>query len=302
MNRRRLQTALRYVVPTFAAVTMLATAGMASAQSLTIQTKCPPGSWFCVEGKVQIGTPQRPPPPPPPPPVVVAPPPMQPPVIIYQPGPAPQPPPQVYYPPVRYVPPPPPPQILVRPAVRYAPELGINLRLEGAAFGRNDTYGGAAGMGGAGASFRFRPSQRFAFDIGADFLGGTDGNGDRRTESAVSVVGFLYMNVNSPVQFYMLGGLGFSSATVSKQTYQLSNGRYYDYIDRVNYGYFGGLFGAGLELRVARKVALNFDVRGILRSRIDSKADSQPEFVRSDGAKTNTSGGALFTGGVTFYF
>ncbi|MBW2214904.1 MAG: hypothetical protein JRF48_10845 [Deltaproteobacteria bacterium] len=61
----------------------------------------------------------------------------------------------------------------------------------------------------------------------------------------------------------------------------------------------GGQAGIGLELRVAPAFALNVDVRGILRHRIDS--DPRPEFF--DGTRsTNTSGGALLTFGATFYF
>jgi len=68
------------------------------------------------------------------------------------------------------------------------------------------------------------------------------------------------------------------------------------------YGYFGGQAGAGFELRVGRVLALNADLRGFLRTRIDSGAQSQPEFVDALGHTTNTSAGALFTAGMTFYF
>jgi len=43
-------------------------------------------------------------------------------------------------------------------------------------------------------------------------------------------------------------------------------------------------------------------VRGFIRGRTDDMAATQPEFTAADGRTTNTSGGALFTGGLTFYF
>jgi hypothetical protein len=45
---------------------------------------------------------------------------------------------------------------------------------------------------------------------------------------------------------------------------------------------------------------LNFDARAFIRTRIDDNT-SAPEFS-SNGQTTNTSAGALFTGGMTFYF
>ena len=57
-----------------------------------------------------------------------------------------------------------------------------------------------------------------------------------------------------------------------------------------------------MEFRVSRALALNLDVRGIIRGRTDSYAKTQPEFTDSQGRTTNTSGGAVVTGGMTFYF
>ena len=49
-------------------------------------------------------------------------------------------------------------------------------------------------------------------------------------------------------------------------------------------------------------VALNFDMRGFIRGRIDDNKREYPEFVSNDGKTTNTSGGGLFQGGLTFYW
>ena len=63
------------------------------------------------------------------------------------------------------------------------------------------------------------------------------------------------------------------------------------------YGYFGGQAGVGLEFRLSKVVALNFDMRGFIRSRIDDHKSDYPEFVSNEGKTTNTSGGGIFQGG-----
>ena len=69
------------------------------------------------------------------------------------------------------------------------------------------------------------------------------------------------------------------------------------------YHYFGGTFGLGLEYRVTRTIAFNVDVRGFVRGRTDNDAKANPEFLDpATGKTTNTSGGVLVTGGMTFYF
>jgi hypothetical protein len=61
--------------------------------------------------------------------------------------------------------------------------------------------------------------------------------------------------------------------------------------------------GLGLEFRIGRKTALNFDVLGFIRGRTDSRAEYEYEFVDPEtGRGTNTSGGGLFRGGITFYW
>jgi len=253
-------------------------------------SKCPPGSWFCAETEIKIGVPGTPPPP-----VATTPPPpaAPPPVVIYTPAP---PPPVYTAPPPAYYPPPPPPP----PPARPKSEIGLSFRLDAAAFGPNDGRRGSdTGAAGIGASLRFRPTPRFALDIGLDALGGTDANGYKRSEVPLSILGLLYLNPRSKAQVYLLGGFGFSTANVQVEE-SSSNGMMMS--RREQYSYFGAMFGGGLEFRVAKKVALNFDVRGFVRGRTDDAAASKPEFTAKDGRTTNTSGGALFTGGLTFYF
>jgi hypothetical protein len=188
-----------------------------------------------------------------------------------------------------YAPPPPPPPLPAR-------EWGLNLHLAAAAIGRG--VDGNTGMGGGGLGLRFKPMRRFGIEADADFYGGTDYSGNAREEEAFSLNGLLFINPRSRAQAYIVGGLGFSTAHVSCDPSAGCAGGAFD----AQYGYFGGQLGAGFELRVGRVVALNSDLRGFLRTRIDSGAQSQPEFVDALGHTTNTSAGALFTAGMTLYF
>lgn len=255
---------------------------------------CPPGSWFCAEAPPATTPPATAQPtaptapaapstqPAPPPPVVVYQPP--PPVVVVSPREAPQ----VYH----YTP---------RPKSHIPHrEWGLNLHLAGIAMGSGRS--GEAGMGLIGLGLRFRPVPGFALEANIDVAGGTDYNGFRRTETMGTMNALVFLNPKSRAQFYLLGGLGMSSARVSGSSGAWETdmyGGYYGYADR-KYTYFGGQGGAGIEIRLSRVVALNFDVRGFVRSRVDGRG--APEFIDSSGRTTNTSGGALVNGGITFYF
>lgn len=270
------------------------------------QDDCPPGAWFCEEAEVT-----------PPPDVAEAPPadaaappaaapapakpaPKQstPPVVVYQPVPGAPPPQVVIVSPgqaVRKVPPPPKP-----PKKRaYREKFGLNLRLEGVIMGRHADADEAAGMGGLGLSFRFRPVPAFAFDFGTDIIGGVDFNGFERVETPLSLTGMLYVNPKSKVQFYFQGGINGSVAHVESDEYSpllAEEGGYEE-----TYSYFGGHGGIGLEFRLSKRVALNIDGLAIVRSRTDN--GRLPEYVDWEtGRTTNTSGAGLFRGGVTFWW
>ncbi len=255
---------------------------------------CPPGSWFCPDGSQDPSAPPAPdkrsleplpdpdaepeaPPPPrrPPPP---------PPVVVYAPAPPPdEPPPYTYRPrPIRPISPP--------------REWGLNLHLDGATMGHGSGTQGA-GMGGIGGGVRFKPTRRVGIEADLDFLGGTDYQGNHRTETGFTLNGLVYLNPLSRAQVYLLGGFGWSGAHVTCG----GGGCASPGLD-TQYSYFGGQLGIGLEIRLSRMFALNGDVRGFIRTRTDDKASSQPEFVNANGQTTNASGGALFTGGATLYF
>jgi opacity protein-like surface antigen len=212
----------------------------------------------------------------PPPPVVVYQPP--PPVVVYQ-APREQPPPYDY-------------QARDSAWMRKR-EWGLNLHLAGAMFGKGRFAD--SGMGGLGLGLRYKPSPYLGIEADVDFFGGRDYNGYRRGETAFALNALVFVNPRNKTQLYFVGGIGWS---IAKATEDRSG--YDDIIHR--YSYFGGQLGLGVEFRVSKSVALNMDVRGFVRGRTDNNTRIDPEFRDASGRTTNTSGGALLTGGLTFYF
>ncbi len=175
-------------------------------------------------------------------------------------------------------------------------EWGINLHIDGLILGKNKAED--AGMGGFGGSLRYRPVPAFAFDISGDILGGKDGAGKSRREFVLMMNGMLFFNPKDIVQFYALGGIGFSWARVDQNEDD-------DVLDQMdaNYSYFGMQLGAGLEFRISKRAAFNVDLIGFVRGRTDAAARTSYEFVDNrTGLGSNTSGGGLVQGGVTFYW
>jgi hypothetical protein len=177
-------------------------------------------------------------------------------------------------------------------------ESGINLRLEGVMMGDEQKHHQDAGMGGIGFSFRHRPVPHFAFDVGVDLVGGKDWYGRERSEAALLLSGMVFWNPRSRFQFYTIGGLGWSHADVIVVPESAD-------VDAIHeeYGYFGGHLGFGGELRVSQRTALNLDLVGFLRTRTRAPQGAQPEFIDPEThLATNTSGGGLLRGGITFYW
>lgn len=272
----------RNVLVALAFVSLLALPSTASAQDTS--KDCPPGSWFCGETKPPAGGGDKdvqPLPDPkaepkksdtPPPPVVVY---QPPPTVVVQPREAPP----AYY----YVPRKPPPRR----------EWGLNLHLGGLMIGKGQQNN--AGMGVVGLGLRFRPIPQAALETDLDFAGGRDYNGYRRNETALAFNGLIFLNPRSKTQVYFLAGFGWSGARAVDDR---------DGFDRTeyHYGYFGVQTGAGLEFRLSKAVALNIDLRGFIRGRVDDNRRYNPEFVDGNGRSTNTSGGGLLQGGLTFYW
>lgn len=160
-------------------------------------------------------------------------------------------------------------------------------RKVGLHFDFGGTFGPRVLMGGIGGALRFRPKEHIGIDLGSGYYAGTDYQGFYRTEIPLTANVLFFLNPQHKFQFYFVLGPGLSFGRV-------------DLIDEVRHmTYVGGQAGLGVELRLAPAFALNADVRGVLRHRIDS--DPRPEFF--DGTRgTDTSGGAVLTFGGTFYF
>ncbi len=279
------------------------------------QTQCQPGDLFCAElrigpgqGTVRIGPAQQPLPPPPP--VVVQPMPQaQPPVVVVEPEYAPPPPPPAPMPQPPIVvlqpaPPPPPPQVMYRQRPvpmqrvrrvrtdRYPySSTGLHLHIDGLA-------GQDVLMGGFGGAFRIRPIPHVALDFGAGLFGGSDYNGLDRVEVPVTADLLVFFNPQHRFQFYGVLGIGGSWSHAEGMNIRIGEPENRDYY------HLGGQLGLGVEWRISRVFALNLDVRGFVRQRVDG--NETPEFreMDSDGTwmSTDTSGGAVGRFGMTFYF
>lgn len=237
---------------------------------------CEPGSWFCGETQPQGKGTLEPLP-------AEKPAEAKPPVVVYQ---------------------APPPVVIERreapPPYYYAPkkapprkEWGLNLHVGGTMMGEGREHNAGMVLGGLG--LRFRPIPQAAIEGVLDFADGRDYNGYRRNESAFTLNGLIFLNPKNVTQVYLLGGFGWSGATAVDDR----NG-----VDRVeyHYGYFGMQAGIGLEFRLSKVVALNVDLRGLIRGRVDDDAKRNPEFVSVDGKSTNASGAGIMQGGITFYW
>ena len=157
-------------------------------------------------------------------------------------------------------------------------------------------------MAGFGMGLRYRPVPAVALEGSIDWLSGSDYLGDARSETAFTLDTKFFLNPRSRFQLYLLTGLGWSGAKGRKGYDYTSYNATYRGIDFKNYGYFNGFAGGGAEWRIARHFAMNADVRGFLRGRVDSRSAYDYEFVSATKGGTNVSGGAIFTVGMTFYF
>lgn len=258
---------------------------------------CPPGSWFCGD-QAQGAAPAAAAAPAPAPAAEAAPAPAAatpaaagtppPPVIIYQ-APASEPPPPYVYTPRD-------------PPLHRQWALGGNLQLP--LYVKRDGGDGGA-MGGVGGLVRFRPRGGvFAMqgELGSYF--GSDYNNDKRSEFAMAGNIMFFVMPKKKTSLYFLGGLGFASAHVSRDStasaYYPGERSYYSQPSSSNFAYFGAQTGIGLEVGLGSHFALDFQLRGFMRQRIDSAPE--PEFISSSGQTTNASGGGLLSMGLNYYF
>lgn len=266
---------------------------MAQAQS------CPPGSWLCASVRIGVA----------PPPVVVT----QQPVVYVQP-----PPPQrvVVVPPAPrvYVPPPPvvyyqPPQptLVYQQQVTYTQaaqpvQRNVMFGLDGHV--ASSIFGGQGGaIFGGGTGFRIRGRGALGFELGVNFLSGTDFNGDHRFEVPVTASMLVFFNPQNRFQVYGLAGLGLSYGNVQYSfDNALARGGRFD----AEYLHVGAHAGLGFEWQVSQRFSLYTDARLFVRQRVDDGAASNAEFIRSTPSgfqqTTNTSIGSLVNFGAILYF
>ncbi|MBK8170361.1 MAG: outer membrane beta-barrel protein [Sandaracinaceae bacterium] len=165
--------------------------------------------------------------------------------------------------------------------------------------------GNRVSIGGADIALRLRPSPWVAVDLGIGAYGGTDYDGNDRVEVPFTVNGLFFFNPQNALQLYGVLGLGVSYAHVEPSF--LGSGFDPFSSEFRDFTYFGGQAGLGLEWRMSPHFALNVDVRGFIRSRVDSTTDV-PEFVETNaagsptGRTSNTSSGVYSTLGATLYF
>src|SRR5262249_3827131 len=153
---------------------------------------------------------------------------------------------------------------------------GAEFRLEGAPMGSDAAPN--AGMVGFGLSLRPRWTPAFALDIGVDFFGGRDFNGERRGEQSLTIDPMIFVNGRGRVSLYFFGGLGLAAARVEHADGSQSR-----------YNYVGVNGGAGLEFRFWRRIAVDTDVMFFVRDHTDDEVARYPEFVDpATGRFTNT--------------
>jgi len=183
-----------------------------------------------------------------------------------------------------------PPTVVVvkhKPANPPPPPPKERERKAGLHFDVGGTFGPDVSMGGFNGALRFRPNEHVGIDLGSGYFAGHDYQGFYRTEIPLTANVLFFVNPQHKFQFYFLLGPGASFGRVDT----------FNEVRKMTY--VGGQAGFGLELRLAPAFALNADVRGVIRHRVDN--DPRPEFF--DGAQsTDTSAGALVTFGGTFYF
>lgn len=286
--------------------------------SAALAQECPPGAVcagaqlntgiFGIGGSISIGggvapRPQAP--------VVV-----QPPASVVVQAPVP-----VYVQPPVYVPPPPPP-----PTVIYVPQptryvltqpvtyttttyqwaglqrgqtIGLGLFASGLSFGGRGEN--TVALGGAGAALRFRHHPHFATEVTLGGYYGRDYNGDLRSEVPATLNELVYFNPQHRLQVYGLLGVGLSWAAVQYEGLNAATRGRAD----AGYAYIGGQAGLGLEWQITRNFSLYTDARAFIRTRIDSEIETNPEYTRSNGTRTettNTSAGVTGQLGAMFYF
>ena len=177
--------------------------------------------------------------------------------------------------------------------------FGLGVFASGLSFGgRGDDR---VALGGVGATMRFRYHPYLATELTLGGFFGRDYNGDTRAEVPATVNELIYFNPMHRLQVYGILGIGMSWASVQYEgANAVTRGR-----DTAGYAYFGGQAGLGLEWQITRNFSLFTDARAFVRTRVDTEVETNPEYTRSNGVRTettNTSAGITGQLGAMFYF
>lgn len=257
---------------------------VASLAGVVHAEECPPGDWFC-EPEQKAGPPGPPAPPEPPADEADSKPELRRPSFRRP----------------RWVEPEPPEPPRRRGRHRrptYA--WGFDAHVFGALLGDGRAANQNASMGGLGVGLRYRFTPNFAIQGDLELGFGTDYNGYDRLEAALLAHAIGTLNPRDPVQVYVLGGLGLSSARV---TVAPANGAPLWPTYDEHYTYLGADLGAGIEVRVSRRTGVHAELIGFIRERTDTDRHSRPEFVDPEtGRTTDTSGGGMLRLGAIFYW
>ena len=193
-----------------------------------------------------------------------------PPVVVYD-----------YAPPPVYVvqPPAPPPVVVVRPApppvVRPLPaaaaaapeepfesEFGIGARVNAGITGAE-----SGAMGGGGLFLRLHTFPNLQFELAVDTFAGKGYGGAMRSEVPVEFSALWFFgNHSQRFRLFLLGGIGASWAQVGE----------FERTDEP--WYVGALAGIGVEWRPLDWLALETDIRGFIRQRVNERPED-PAYV-----------------------
>ncbi|NMC72266.1 MAG: hypothetical protein GYA57_19705 [Myxococcales bacterium] len=217
-----------------------------------------------------------------PPPVYVVQQPAPPPVVVVRPAPAPV---------VR----PMPAAVVAPPEEPFESEFGIGTRVNAGITGAE-----SAAMGGGGLFLRLHTFPNLQFELAVDGFAGEGYGGAVRSEVPVEFSALWFFgNHSQRFRLFLLGGIGASWAQVGEG----------DRIDEP--WYLGALGGIGVEWRLIDWLALEADVRGFIRQRVNERPDD-PAYATdpmwNDGncdeehGCTDLQGGGTFHLGAILYF
>jgi len=189
----------------------------------------------------------------------------------------------------------PPPYVYIPRDPPHTYKWGLNLYLGGLILEEVRHFD--ASMGVLGLGVRFRPVRGFAIEASGELGGGYDTRDLRRRETSASLSALVYLNPRDMAQIYLTAGAAWSRARITDVRYGV-----FEPVGEDMYHHVGGIFGGGVEFRVAKAIAINTDLRGFYRGAVDSDVTLNPGLTGVRGVTTDRSTGAILRGGLTFYW